>query len=228
MSTESILDITPDSCSGGPMFSTYILQILFSLTQVVGWYRQIWDGHMSSHSVIHRHTSGRLVVPTGSRKGRRVFVFKDAVISAVRACCRKLHSFGTIEYATPVVQARPYGCAVEMSCMASWKLQATVGGILLCVNNFWHISYGLKHSVGCLHVWQSKQIPSHCTKARIFFLREWNTQVCCSKMVVRRVAIVWNWFYLCNVGSSWGVRSWRCWIFGFVKSMVFLHERYGC
>jgi hypothetical protein len=39
--------------------------------------------------------------------------------SAVRSRCRKLHSFGTIKCATPVVQARPYGYTVEMSCVAS-------------------------------------------------------------------------------------------------------------
>jgi hypothetical protein len=38
---------------------------------------------------------------------------------AVGSRCRKLHFFGTIKYATPVVQAIPYGYAVEMSHMAS-------------------------------------------------------------------------------------------------------------
>ena len=37
----------------------------------------------------------------------------------VRSRSRKLRSFGTIKYATPIVQARRYGYAVEMSHMAS-------------------------------------------------------------------------------------------------------------
>jgi hypothetical protein len=50
------------------------------------------------------------------------------------------------------------------------KVQATTtDGILSCGNDFWYISYGLKHAFRCIHVCQSKQIPAHSITCRIFF-----------------------------------------------------------